>query len=161
MPFDFAEAFLEFLASMLHKHRVEAIVVGNVASILNGAPVLTRDVDLLVRDTPLNRKKLKKLAAALGGAGPGPISEMTRTERIYGSAVPIDILYDHMIGGLKFASVRSRATQEQVGHEYLTVASLEDVIKSKKAAGRDKDKAVMPVLLDTLAVRRELAKTRR
>ena len=147
------EGFLEALARRLRTDRIEAIVVGNVASILNGAHVLTQDVDLLVRDTPLNRKKLKALASAMGGAGPAYISGLTSTERIYGTDIPIDILYDRMIGGLTFASVRSRSHLEPVGKETLTVASLADIIKSKTAAGRAKDKAVLPILRDTLAVR--------
>lgn len=68
--------------------------------------------------------------------------------------VPIDILYDQMAGGLKFASVRSRSHPEIVGAEVLTVASLADVIRSKTAAGRPKDRAVLPVLRDTLRTRR-------
>ncbi len=156
MVSDLDESFLAALAAELRNARIEAIVVGNVASILNGAPVLTQDVALLVRDTPLNRKKLKRLAAAMGGVGPERIAGLTSTERIYGTDVPIDILYDRMIGGrgLTFASVRSRASAAVVGHEVLTVAALADVIKSKTAAGRPKDKAVLPILRDTLAVRR-------
>ena len=148
------ERFLAALAAELRGLRIEAVVVGNVASILGGAPVLTQDVDLLVRDTALNRKKLKRLAAAMGGVGPTPISEFDATERIYGTDVPIDILYGQLIGGLTFASVRSRAYPAAVGREVLTVAALADVIRSKTAAGRPKDKAVLPILHDTLAVRR-------
>ena len=148
------EAFLTALAAGLRDARLEAIVVGNMASILNGASVLTQDVDLLVRATPLNRKKLKRFATAMGGVGPEPITGLTSTERIYGTLVPIDILYDRMAGRLTFASVRSRAHPEIVGHEMLIVASLADVIKSKTAAGRPKDKAVLPILRDTLDARR-------
>jgi hypothetical protein len=148
------ERFLVTLAVALRNAKLEAIVVGNVASSLNGAPVLTQDVDLLVRDTPLNRRKLKQVAAAMGGAPPVPVSELSKTERIYGAAVPIDILYDRIAGRLTFASVRSRARTAAVGGDVLTVASLADIIKSKTAAGRPKDKAVLPILRATLAVRR-------
>lgn len=148
------EAFLTDLAAGLRNTRLEAIVVGNMASILNGAPVLTQDVDLLVRATKLNLKKLKLFATFMGGIGPEPITGLTSTERIYGALVPIDIFYDQLAGRLKFASVRSRAHSEIVGHEVLIVASLADVIKSKAAAGRQKDKAVLPILRDTLAARR-------
>jgi hypothetical protein len=161
MVSDVDESFLASLAAELRSARIEAIVVGNVACILSGAPVLTQDVDLLVRDTPLNRKKLKRLAAAMGGVGPEHTSGLTSTERIYGTDVPIDILYDQMIGGLKFAAVRSRAYPAVVGREVLTVAALADVIKSKTAAGRPKDKAVLPVLRDTLAVRRAMGLEKR
>ena len=148
------ETFLAQLAAELRVVRLEAVVVGNVASILSGAPVLTQDVDLLVRDTVLNRKKLKKLALAMGGVGPAPISDLATTERIYGADVPIDILYDQLVGGLTWASIRARAYRAAVGREVLLVAALADVIASKTAAGRPKDKAVLPMLRDTLAVRR-------
>lgn len=154
MPSSSDERFLAELATALRDTKIEAIVVGNMASILNGAPVLTQDVDLLVRDTPLNRKKLRRLAGMLGGIGPVPISEFTKSERIHGTRVPIDILFDRIAGRLSFASVRSRSHAESVGHALLTVASLADVIKSKTAAGRPKDKAVLPILRDTLAARR-------
>ena len=37
------------------------------------------------------------------------------------------------------------------------VMGLEDIIRSKKAAGRAKDKAVLPVLEETLRLRRSVA----
>lgn len=156
MAYSRDELFLAELASALQKTKLEAIVVGNMASILNDAPVLTQDVDLLVRDTKLNRKKLKQLAAELGGTGPGYISGLTSTEHIYGAALPIDILYEKMAGNLRFASVKSRSRTHVVGNkgELLIVASLADIIKSKTAAGRPKDKAVLPILKSTLAARR-------
>ena len=44
----------------------------------------------------------------------------------------------------------------QFAGEKLIVASLEDVIRSKEAADRNKDRAVLPVLRDTLAVKKKL-----
>jgi hypothetical protein len=43
-----------------------------------------------------------------------------------------------------------------VGDERLLVADLADVIRSKRAAGRPKDRAVLPILRDTLAVKKKL-----
>jgi hypothetical protein len=69
-----------------------------------------------------------------------PIADKTR--RIFGTYVPIDILFDKIAGaGNSFTSIRSRAHPEVVGTGILTVASLADIIKSKKAAGRPKDLA--------------------
>jgi hypothetical protein len=156
MPYSADELFLAKLATALQKTRLDAIVVGNMASILNDAPVLTQDVDLLVRDTKLNRTKLKQLAKELGGVGPAPLSGLTATEHIYGADLPIDILYEKMAGGLTFASVKSRARPHVIGKkgELLIVAALADIIKSKTAANRPKDRAVLPILRDTLAARR-------
>ena len=71
-------------------------------------------------------------------------------------AVPVEIHYDRISGGLTFSSVRSRAQIVAVGDEKLRVAALADVIRSKQAAGRPKDRAVLPILRDTLAVKKKL-----
>jgi hypothetical protein len=46
--------------------QLEAIIVGNLAAILQGAPVTTQAIDLLVRDTVRNRRKIGALGRALG-----------------------------------------------------------------------------------------------
>jgi hypothetical protein len=151
------EGFLGALAKALRETRIDAVIVGNVASILYGANVLTADVDILLRNTPLNRKKLRALATTMGGAGPMPISDLASdVQRIYGPDVPIDVIFDRIPGKLSFASVKSRARPHVFGTEVLTVAALADVIRSKQAAGRPKDVAVLPILHATLAARREL-----
>lgn len=149
------DRFLVKLARAIHAARLDAVVVGNMASILHGASVLTQDVDILVRDTALNRTKLKKLATALGGAGPLKLSELADVERIYGTDIPVDVLFERLPGRLSFASVRSRSRPLAVAKdEVLLVASLADVIRSKEAAGRPKDRAALPALRDALAVQR-------
>jgi hypothetical protein len=45
-----------------------------------------------------------------------------------------------------------------IGALHLRVASLEDIIRSKRAAGRPRDLAVLPVLEKTLAKSRAKAK---
>jgi hypothetical protein len=86
-----------------------------------------------------------------------PVSELSRVEWIEGRlAVPIEIHYDRIAGGLTFSSIRSRAQLVRVGNEKLVVADLRDVIRSKQAAGRPKDRAVLPILRDTLAVKKKL-----
>ena len=137
--------------------KLEAIVIGNSASMLNGAPVTTQDIDLLIRDTKPNRRKLARFADEIGGSAPMPVSELSRVEWIEGRlAVPIEIHYDRIAGGLTFSSIRSRAQLVRVGNEKLVVADLRDVIRSKQAAGRPKDRAVLPILRDTLAVKKKL-----
>ncbi|HTJ42825.1 MAG TPA: hypothetical protein VL463_12065 [Kofleriaceae bacterium] len=150
------EEFLTTLLKALNASGVEAIIVGNAGAALQGAPVTTQDVDLLVRDTPLNREKLETLSRALGAARPAAISELTTAVRITGAAFPIDILFDSMSGGLQFASVRSRSREVAVADVTATVASLDDIIRSKEAAGRPKDTAVLPILRDTLRVQQAL-----
>ena len=51
------EALLERVVAALKKVKLEAILVGNVAAVLQGVPVMTQDIDFFVRDTEVNRKK--------------------------------------------------------------------------------------------------------
>ena len=48
-----------------------------------------------------------------------------------------------------FAALRANATPVQLGGASLLVASLGDIIRSKKAAGRPRDRAVLDVLKRT------------
>jgi predicted nucleotidyltransferase len=150
------ERFLDVVLQALEHVRLEAIIVGATAAIMQDAPVLTRDIDLLIRDTELNRKKLLALSERLGGAPPAPISELTSTLRILGTEIPIDIVLDRIAGGLTFESLKSRAERIEIGGHTALVATLEDVIRSKEAAARPKDVAMLPILRDTLRVKKAL-----
>ena len=61
-----AEPLLNRVAKVLADHRLEAVMVGNAAAALHGAPVTTLDIDFMFRKTPTNLKKLKAVAKALG-----------------------------------------------------------------------------------------------
>jgi hypothetical protein len=157
MSSDLSEKTLIALAKALRTAKLEAIVIGNSASMLNGAPVTTQRIDLLIGDTSLNRRKLARFADEIGGSAPIPVSEMSKVEWIESRlAVSVEIHYDRIAGGLTFSSLRSRAQVVAVGDEKLLVAALADVIRSKEAAGRPKDRAVLPILRDTLAVKKKL-----
>ena len=145
--------------------RVAGVIVGNVAAILNDAPMLTRDVDVFVGDRPRVRKKMNALAKALEGAAPQPILEKPGARgrpgpydgvRITTAVVPVDVLF-RIAGELTFDEVRARARTFDFGGEPLAVASLQDVIRSKEFAGRKKDLAALPLLRDTLAVKKKLS----
>lgn len=152
------EAFVERLARVLRESRLEAIVVGATAAVMQGAPLTTMDVDLLIRRTPANEKKLRAVCERLHLTR---LAVTTDIESLTGEAGHIDILYDAIPPNLRFESVRARATRMKVGAATLLVASLEDVIRSKRAAGRPKDLAALPTLEDTLRVRRALGKPKR
>jgi hypothetical protein len=69
--------------------------------------------------------------------------------------VPVDVLF-RIAGDMSLEDVRARATTFDFAGENLIVATLEDVIRSKEAADRNKDRAVLPLLRDTLAVKKKL-----
>src|SRR5207244_4184476 len=133
------EIFLEKVLAALERTQLEALIVGTAAAVMQGASLMTRDIDILVRDTDLNRRKLEQLSSELGAARPVPVSELSNTVTIAGADIPIDVLFGSMAGGLTFEGVRSRAVRISVGRHEALVAALADIISSKEAAGRPKD----------------------
>src|SRR2546426_9499853 len=84
MSSDISEKTLVALAKALRAAKLEAIVIGNCASMLNGAPVTTQDIDLLIRDTRTNRRKLARFADEIGGAFPMPVSRVSKVRKVDG-----------------------------------------------------------------------------
>lgn len=59
MSFD--QSFLAELVEALAKSKLQVIFIGNVAAILQGVPLMTQDVDLMIRDHPQLQKSYKNL----------------------------------------------------------------------------------------------------
>lgn len=138
------------IAEALKECKLEAIMIGNAAAALQGAPVTTIDIDFMYRGSPVNRKKIQQLAKKLGGSVSQPfvMSSMLRLEADNG--IFIDFL-DQVTGVNSFASLRSRSTKVEFEGNIVLVADLQDIIKSKEKCGRDKDKAVISLLKQTLS----------
>jgi hypothetical protein len=146
------EAFLVTLLRALRQSKLEAVIVGNTAAVLQGAPVTTQDIDILVRDSKLTSAKVEDLAQRLGAFRTRP-SELVDITTLLGASAPVDVIVGHIAGDLRFESVKSRARVISVAGEDALVADLADIIRSKEAANREKDRAVLPMLRATLAVR--------
>lgn len=142
-----AKPILFTLARVLNEHRLEAVLIGNAGAVLQGAPVTTVDFDFLFRKTPVNLRKLKAIAKTLGATLLKPFyptSDLIRLER-EDDLLQVDFM--PTAHGLRsFESVRSRAARVDFGGHALLVADLADIIRSKRAAGRARDRAVLEVL---------------
>jgi hypothetical protein len=144
-----AEPLLNTIAKALAEHRLEAVMVGNAAAALHGAPVTTLDVDFMFRKTPANLKKLKAVAHSLGASIFRRSYPDANLFRVFDLEHSLDFM-PKLDGVRSFESLRSRATAVTFGAHALKIASLADIIKSKRAAGRDRDKAVLEILERTL-----------
>ena len=139
------------IAKLLEKHGLEAVLIGNAAAALQGAPVTTVDFDFMFRKTPANMRKLKALAAALDAVILRPYYPASDLYRIVRDEDGLQIDFMATVHGVRsLASLRSRAKTVEFDKMKLLVADLSDVVKSKKAAGRPRDKAVLKILEKTL-----------
>lgn len=146
------------LARVLSEHGLEAVLVGNAAAALQGAPVTTLDFDFLFRKTPGNLRKLKAVAASLGATVFKPYYPMSDLYRIVRDDDAVQVDFMGTIHGVRsFESLRSRAQGVDFGGHRLLVADLADIIRSKRAAGRLRDRAVLDILEKTLEERKKAA----
>lgn len=135
------------LAKLLEQHALEAILIGNAAAALQGAPVTTVDFDFFFRKTPVNLRKLKALADSLDASVLRPYYPVSGLFRIMNDDDGLQLDFMAAIHGVSsFASLRSRAVRFEFGGAGLLVAALSDIIKSKRAAGRPRDLAVLPLI---------------
>jgi hypothetical protein len=145
-----AEPILARIAKTFHDCNLEAILVGNAAAALQGAPVTTLDFDFMFRKTAVNLKKLKKLGASLGMAVSQPYYPASDLYRLIQKDTGIQLDFMSRLHGIKsFESLRSRATEVYFGTASILVADLADIIRSKRALGRAKDRAVLEILETT------------
>jgi hypothetical protein len=145
-----AAPILATIAKTFQDCRLEVILVGNAAAALQGAPVTTLDFDFMFRNTALNLKKLKKVAAILEMSFSQPYYPSSDFYRLLQKQSGLQLDFMSQLHGVKsFESLRSRATEVYFGVAAIRVADLKDIIRSKRALGRPKDLAVIEILEKT------------
>ncbi|MDC0253422.1 nucleotidyltransferase [Bacteriovoracales bacterium] len=140
---------LSKLVKALKKEKINYMIVGGYAVNFHGYSRNTVDIDLIIKFTLANLKKIEKLLQQMGMVSRLPIDAVSvynfRDEYIknrnllawnfYNENDPtdqIDILINHDVSDFKSEKFR-------VGQLELKVISKEDLIRMKKKAGRDKD----------------------
>ncbi|HEX5221845.1 MAG TPA: hypothetical protein VFZ59_19935 [Verrucomicrobiae bacterium] len=136
---------LRLLESLL-RHKIRFMVVGLSAAALQGAPVVTEDVDLWFDD--LSNPRLSQALLKIGAAYIPPFGFNPPMLGRPGSD-PFDVVI-RMDGLGEFAKEWKQAVTIKVGKLRLKVLPLERILASKQAANRPKDQRVIPVLQNTL-----------
>jgi hypothetical protein len=122
------------------QHEVKYVVIGGIASVLHGVPRATFDLDILIEATPQNAERLLQalLDAGLGTASLTSADDLLSHEiTIFKDRVRIDV--QTFTPGISFQQAwKHRQVMSFQGDEFFVV-SREDLIRSKRAAGREID----------------------
>ena len=122
------------------QHEVKYVVIGGIAAVIHGVPRATFDLDILVEATPENIQPLLDalLDAGIGTASLTNVDEILSNEiTIFKDRVRIDV--QTSTPGLSFQDAwKRRKTMEYHGQVFYVV-SLDDLISSKRATGREVD----------------------
>lgn len=128
---------------------IDFVVVGGFAAMLHGSSLLTRDLDVCAVLTRENVAKLRQVLQDIHPAhrdnvrlsfldNPAPDVEV-RNLYLRTDLGPVDFLSSVAgVGG--FEAVRANAIDVELFGRRCRVISLDDLIRSKEALGRDKDR---------------------
>lgn len=155
------------ILAVLDRHEVRYVLIGGLAAVLYGSAHVTTDVDIVPEEA---RANLHRLAAAL--------KELDARIRVSGEpdGVPFDVSAESLgrvriwnlqtsrgdlditftpSGTRGYDDLRRDTVVMRLRDIDVPVASLADVIRSKEAAGRERDRAVLPGLRELLSRRKE------
>jgi hypothetical protein len=137
-----------FLAA-LREAQIDCLLIGSMAAIRQGAPLMTVDYDFWVRLPERQYVRILDIVRQQGGT----ILARTLYELADGTQVNVIFRPD---GLRSFETEFKRSPVAELEGERVRVLPLARVIASKRAAGRDKDLAVLPVLERTQRLARRL-----
>lgn len=131
---------LQTVFASLQSHQVRYVVIGGIAAVLHGVPRATFDLDILIEASAENVERLLEalLEAQLGTAAlTTPENVLANEITVFNDRVRIDV--QTSTPGLKFEKAwQDRETMSYQGQTFYVV-SIEDLIASKRAAGRTVD----------------------
>ncbi len=144
---------------ILGAHGVRYVVIGNMAGTLYGSPLVTTDIDVC---PALDEPNLTALAAALvqmdarirtqdapeglAFACDATFLRQMRMVNLTTRFGDIDVAFEPS-GTRGYEDLRGRAVHIELRDGVSThIAALEDIIRSKEAANREKDRLALPTL---------------
>jgi hypothetical protein len=150
------------MVACLNRHGVQYVLIGGLAAVLHGSPQVTFDADICPARDPEN---LGRLAAALremkarlrAADAPDGVAFSCDASFLAGVQMlnlvtahgDLDVSFEPS-GTEGYPDLVRRASRMTLKGESVSVAALEDVIRSKEAAGRLKDQAALPILRQLL-----------
>lgn len=144
--------------------RIDFIVIRGIGAVLRGAPIVTRDLDLVHGRGLENRRRLVAVLATMRACYREPLPERY-VPTVEDLASPLTHLLATDLGdldllgttaGLDYEDLLPFAPQLELESDVsVRVLSLSRIIELKEGAARPKDLAQLPFLRDTLAEQRK------
>ena len=154
--------FPEKIAAVLTRHQVACVYIGGFAAFIHGSPLPTDDVDIVPETSAENYARLStalsELDAKVRAEGVEPLPffhdadslAAVRTWNLTTKYGNLDITVEPS-GTQGYPDLQRDATATELDGVRIQLASLNDIVRSKEAAGRDKDRRALPVLRELLA----------
>ncbi len=145
MAKDFRVAIATDLGRVFAEHGVDYLFIGKGAAMVLGYPGTTQDVDVFAAKSADNGRRIVAALRSLEFVIPADIEAGILAGRDFVQIKdgPFDVDIVFAPDGIEsFEKAKTR----RIVHEGLNIASLDDIIASKRGAGRPKDKNDLPLL---------------
>lgn len=159
---------LQPLVETLERHAVDFIVIGGLAGIIHGSAHPTYDFDVLYARDERNLERmaaaLRDLHVTLNNAPPDLPFQIDARTLAAGSNFTFDSdlgrfdILGYAEGMRDYEAVRKDSTREDLWGVPVRTASIDDLIRMKRASGRPKDKAMVEELIALTEDQRRAAK---
>jgi hypothetical protein len=153
----------EAILRALEEHGVAYVLIGGLAASLHGSPHVTTDVDIA---PSRERENLTRLASTLASIdarvrapdAPDGLPFDRSAEALSRSTIlnlttrhgDLDLTFEPA-GTSGYEDLRRHAIEITIRGTRVVIAALADVIRSKQAADREKDRLALPALRELLA----------
>lgn len=133
--------FREFIG-LLNSRRVRYLVVGGYAVAYHGYPRTTDDIDIFIelsrRNATAMAEVFRRFGFEAGQIRPEFFMDKGEVVRLGREPLKLEILND--ISGVEFAECYERRVRARIGDLRVNFIDLPDLIRNKRASGRDKDR---------------------
>jgi len=137
---------IENLLKLLKEHKARFVIIGAMAFPIHGYSRTTLDTDIFIEPTEENAKKTLKALKEFGYDVTDVTIEDLLTKKLLIRQYMVETDIHPFVTGVTFNEVWKNKESGKIGKVAVNFASLEDIIKMKKAAGREKDKADLKAL---------------
>lgn len=137
----------ENLLKLLKENKVDFVIIGATAFAVYGYSRATLDIDIFIRPTRKNAVKTLKALKQFGYDVTDISVEDLLTKKILIRQYIVESDIHPFVKGITFDTVWKHKVSSVFGRTRVYFASLKDIIKMKKSAGRDKDRQDLKFLL--------------
>ena len=129
----------EGLLKSLKEHKVDFIVIGATAFPVYGYARSTLDIDIFIRPTVPNAQKTHQALKSFGYDVSDIETDDLLKKKLLIRQYAVETDIHPFVKGVTFEAVWKNKKRAKFGNTFVYFASLNDIIKMKRAAGRPKD----------------------
>jgi len=124
---------------LLKEHKVDFIIIGATAFPVHGYARATLDIDIFIRPTQANSERARIALEAFGYDVTDIKKEDLLTKKLLIRQYTVETDIHPFVKGISFEEAWKNKVKAKFGNTVVYFASLNDLIKMKRAAGRPKD----------------------